>query len=71
MHAKKVLKGQIWRSEETGELYLVTLLYEEALISYAVLRSLSPKAAEANKRGRVVRTASAETISGFRIADRL
>jgi hypothetical protein len=31
MHAKKVLKGQIWRSEETGELYLVTLLYEEVL----------------------------------------
>jgi hypothetical protein len=71
MHAKKVLKGQIWRSEETGELYLVTLLYEEVLISYAVLRALSPNAGETNRRSKVVRTASAETISGFRIADRL
>jgi hypothetical protein len=25
----KVLKGQIWRREEAGELYIVTLLYQE------------------------------------------
>jgi hypothetical protein len=67
----KVLKGQIWRREEAGELYLVTLLYKEVLTSYAVLRALDPKAVEANKRARVMETGSGETISGFAIADRL
>jgi hypothetical protein len=71
MDTNKVLKGQIWRRVEAGELYIVTLLYKEVLISYAVLRALNPKAMEANMRARVVKTASGETISGFTIADRL
>jgi hypothetical protein len=35
---KKVLLGQVWRKDDTGETYLVTKLYSEVFSTIAVLR---------------------------------
>jgi hypothetical protein len=35
---KKILLGQVWRKDDTGETYLVTKLYSEVFTNYAVLR---------------------------------
>lgn len=38
MAVKKVLLGQVWRKDDTGETYLVTKLYSEVFSTIAVLR---------------------------------
>ena len=69
MLVKKVSTGQMWKSEETGEIFMVTSLYKEVLASYALLRMVGQAGSEKKKRAKVVRTESGEGISGFSIAD--
>jgi hypothetical protein len=38
MPVKKIQVGQVWKKEDTGENYLVTKVYNEALATFAVLR---------------------------------
>jgi hypothetical protein len=38
MAVAKIQAGQVWRSDETGEDWLVTKVYSEAFASYAMLR---------------------------------
>ena len=38
MSVRRVRMGQQWKKNETGEIYLVTKLYTEALATVAVLR---------------------------------
>ena len=71
MVVKKVSTGQMWKSEETGEIFMVTSLYKEVLGSYALLRRVSQTGSEKKKRAKVVRTESGEGILGFIIADLL
>jgi len=35
----KIQVGQVWKHDDSGETYLVTRLYTEALATFAVLRS--------------------------------
>jgi len=69
MIAKKVSAGQLWKSEESGEIFMVTALYKEVLASYALLRTVSQTGSEKKKRAKVVKTESGEGISGFILAD--
>jgi hypothetical protein len=69
MIVKKVSKGQMWKSEDSGEIFMVTSLYKEVLGSYALLRTVSQTGSEKKKRAKVVRTESGEGILGFIIAD--
>jgi hypothetical protein len=39
MAEQKIQVGQVWKNNESGETYLVTRLYTEALATFAVLRS--------------------------------
>ena len=39
MAVKKILLGQVWRKNDTGETYLVTKLYSEVFSTFAMLRS--------------------------------
>ncbi len=41
MAVKKILLGQVWKKDATGENYLVTKLYNEAFSTYAMLRKAS------------------------------
>lgn len=40
MTAAKIEPGQVWRSQETREDWLVTKVYSEAFASYAMLRKV-------------------------------
>ncbi|MBZ5501595.1 MAG: hypothetical protein LAN59_05030 [Acidobacteriia bacterium] len=62
--AKKILLGQVWKKSDTGDSYLVTKLYSEALTSYAVLRKAGAEQ-EAPLRIKVVKTAAGAELPGF------
>ncbi len=38
MAVKKILLGQVWKKDDTGDNYLVTKLYSEVFSTFAVLR---------------------------------
>jgi len=69
MHVKKVSTGQMWKHEESGEVYVVTSLYKDVLASYALLRTANQTGTDGNRRAKVVRTEFGEGISGFTLAD--
>jgi len=60
----RIQVGQVWKKDDTGETYLVTKVYNEALTTFAVLRKTG---AESEKpiKARVVRQGSAQFIPGF------
>ncbi len=41
MSVKKILLGQVWKKNDTGENYLVTKLYSEVFSTYAMLRKVN------------------------------
>ena len=38
MPVKKILLGQVWKKDDSGDNYLVTKLYNEVFSTFAVLR---------------------------------
>jgi hypothetical protein len=62
--ARKLLLGQVWKKDDSGETFLVTKIYNEALATFAVLR----KAGAENEppiRVKVTRSAQAVSLPGF------
>ena len=51
MPSRKIQIGQVWKKDATGESYLITKVYTEALATYAVLR----KAGAENERAEKVK----------------
>ncbi len=41
MAVNKILLGQVWKKDATGDNYLVTKLYSEAFSTYAMLRRVT------------------------------
>ena len=41
MAVKKILLGQVWRKDDTGDTYLVTKLYDEVFSTFAMLRKIN------------------------------
>ncbi len=64
MPVRRIQIGQVWRKNETGETYLVTKLYTEALATFAVLRKTGAET-EALLRVRVERAGEAQNLPGF------
>jgi len=64
MTASKIQIGQLWKKEGTGEIYLVTRLYSEALSTMVTLRK-SGAEDQAQVRVRIERTPKGVTIPGF------
>ena len=64
MGVSKIQIGQLWKQEGTGETYLVTRVYTEALSTMVVLRK-SGAEEQALTRIRVERTPTGQTIPGF------
>lgn len=60
----KIQVGQLWKKDATGDIYLVTRLYSEALNTMAVLRK-SGAEGEAQVRVRVERGNNGQTMQGF------
>ncbi|MEW5975324.1 MAG: hypothetical protein AB1898_05890 [Acidobacteriota bacterium] len=69
MQVKKVASGQMWKNEETGEIFVVTSLYRDVLASFAVLRTVNNSNGDGNRRARVIKTPAGETLTGFVLAD--
>jgi hypothetical protein len=64
MSVKKIQIGQLWKKEDTGETYLVTRIYEEALNTIALLRK-SGDEGQSQVRIKVERTGAGQNLSGF------
>jgi hypothetical protein len=64
MSVRRVRMGQQWKKNETGEIYLVTKLYTEALATVAVLRKAGAET-EPLIRVKVAQTGDAQTLPGF------
>jgi hypothetical protein len=62
--AKKIQIGQVWKNNDSGESFLVTKTYAEALGTYAVLRKAGSET-EPPIRVKVVQAAGAATLPGF------
>lgn len=67
MSVSKIQVGQLWKQDGTGDIYLVTRLYSEALNTMVILRK-SGAEGEAQIRVRVERGGSGQRIPGFSLA---
>ena len=64
MAPSKIQIGQLWKKDDTGDVYLVSRVYSEALSSMAILRK-SGAETEAIMKVRIERTSDGQTIPGF------
>lgn len=64
MTTSKIQIGQLWKRDGTGDIYLVTRVYSEALSTMAVLRK-SGAENEPFLRVRVERSGAGQTLPGF------
>src|SRR5467141_267306 len=64
MSVSKIQIGQLWKKDGTGDIYLITRLYSEALNTMVILRR-SGAEGEAQIRVRVDRAAGGQKIPGF------
>lgn len=64
MAAKKVQVGQVWKKDESGDTFLITKIYNEALTTFAVLRKTGSES-EPPVRIKVSHSASGPALPGF------
>lgn len=64
MSVRKIQIGQLWKRNGTGDIYLVTRLYSEALSTMVILRK-SGAEGEQQVRVRVERDGTGHKIPGF------
>lgn len=64
MSVRKIQIGQLWKKDGTGDTYLVTRVYTEALSTIVVLRK-SGAEEESQMRVKVERTSDGQNIPGF------
>jgi hypothetical protein len=67
MPVRKIQVGQVWKMSGTGEDYLVTKLYSEALATFAILRKAGAES-ENKVRVRVENVADGQNLPGFNYA---
>lgn len=67
MPVSKIQVGQVWKKEDTGESYLITKVYNEALTTYALLRKAGAESERAIKV-KVDRRGNAAVLPGFSYA---
>jgi hypothetical protein len=64
MPVRKIQLGQVWKMSGTGDDYLVTKLYSEALATFAILRKAGAET-ENKVRVRVENVAEGQNLPGF------
>ena len=64
MSVKKIQIGQLWKKLDTGETYLVTRVYTEALSTMVILRK-SGQEDQSQVRVKVERSGVGHSIPGF------
>jgi hypothetical protein len=69
MPARRIQIGQLWKKVDTGDLFLVTRLYDEALATIAVLRSTGAESGHMSMlKVKVTRTGAGQSLPGFSMA---
>ena len=69
MAARKIQVGQVWKRDGTGEEFLVTKVYSEALASYAILTKAGESEGADNRvKVRVEKSAEGQSLPGFAFA---
>ena len=64
MSVRKLQIGQLWKKLDTGETYLVTRVYTEALSTMVILRK-SGQEDQSQVRVKVERSGAGQNIPGF------
>ncbi len=64
MSVRRVLLGQVWKKSDTGDTYLVTKIYNEALATFAVMRKTGSET-DAPLRVKILRSGETQSIPGF------
>jgi hypothetical protein len=64
MSVRKIQIGQLWKKEDSGDVFLVTRVYSEALSTIVVLRK-SGAEEENVTRVKAERTAKGQNLPGF------
>jgi hypothetical protein len=64
MSDRKIKVGQVWKNNESGETFLVTRLFPEALATFAILRSTKDDTAKP-LRVKVSRAADGMALPGY------
>jgi len=67
MPRRKIQVGQVWKRDGSGESYLITKVYSEALATFAMLRKAGAET-EAPLRVRVHNSAQGQDLPGFSFA---
>jgi hypothetical protein len=65
---KSIQLGQLWRNDETGELYLVTKVYSEVLSQFAMLRRAGAQPTAESLRVKVQKGSDGVSLPGYTIA---
>ena len=66
MPVKAIQLGQLWRNDLSGQIYLVTKLYNEVFTQYAILRQTGADTAAAETiRVKVQKAADGATLPGY------
>lgn len=66
MAAKMIQLGQVWRHDETGQIFLVTKLYNEVFSQYAMLRPADSTATTTDtRRIKVAKGADGVSLPGY------
>ncbi len=69
MAVKAIQLGQVWRSDATGQTFLVTKLYNEVFTQYAMLRHADANAADADTvRVKVQKSSEGASLPGYTYA---
>lgn len=69
MDARRIALGEMWKSEESGDVYIVTSFCREPFSSYACLRNVEPLASQGVRKVKLLKTDFGETLSRFRKAE--
>ena len=62
---KSIQLGQIWRSDATGQNFLVTKLYSELFAQYAMLRPTDAPVSSDTVRIKVLKNGDHVTLPGY------
>ena len=62
--ARKLQVGQVWKKDESGESYLITKIYNEAIATFALLRKTGAEA-EGTVKVKVDQRGPAQALPGF------
>lgn len=61
---QKIQVGQVWKKDDTGETFLITKVYNEALTSFAVLRKTGSED-QPPLRVKISRAGNSPDLPGF------